>query len=84
MAFNGKYIEQWREKNKLSQKECAELLGITQAYLSEIEANKKVPSVLLLEAMSEKTGKSVEHFFISNPTSTPAELQAKQGEMKTD
>lgn len=84
MAFNGKYIEQWREKNKLSQKECAELLGITQAYLSEIEANKKVPSVLLLEAMSKKTGKSVEHFFISNPTSTPAELQAKQGEMETD
>ena len=80
MAFNGKNIELWREENKLSQRECAELLGITQAYLSEIEANKKVPSVLLLEAISNKTGKSIQHFFISNPTVTPAGSEALQGE----
>ena len=80
MAFNGKTIELWREKNKLSQRECAELLGITQAYLSEIEANKKVPSVLLLEAISNKTGKSIQHFFISNPTQPPAGPEVLQGE----
>ena len=80
MAFNGKNIELWREKNKLSQRECAELLGITQAYLSEIEANKKVPSVLLLEAISNKTGKSIQHFFISNPTLAPAGPEVLQGE----
>ena len=80
MAFNGKNIELWREENKLSQRECVELFGITQAYLSEIEANKKVPSVLLLEAISNKTGKSIQHFFISNPTVTPAGSEALQGE----
>jgi len=40
----GEEIQAWRRREGLSQREAARLLGITQAYLSDIERGKKQPA----------------------------------------
>lgn len=40
----GDQIRRWRQREGLSQREAAKFLGITQAYLSDIEKGKKQPS----------------------------------------
>lgn len=37
--------KEWREKHKLSQKEMAEILGITRAAYNRIETGKATPSI---------------------------------------
>lgn len=44
----GETIRDIRKKSKLNQTEFAEKLGITQTYLSLLEAGKKVPSLKVL------------------------------------
>lgn len=48
----GETIRHQRKKQKLSQGELAESIGITQAYLSQIEKNKKEPNLSTLKKLS--------------------------------
>lgn len=50
----GKGIKQIREKSGINQVAFAELIGITQSYMSQIESNKKKPSIDLLEKISQQ------------------------------
>jgi XRE family transcriptional regulator, regulator of sulfur utilization len=50
----GSTISQLREKKRLKQGQLADELDITQTYLSQIENNKKLPNIALLERISEK------------------------------
>lgn len=45
----GNTISQLREKKGLKQGQLADALDITQTYLSQIENNKKLPNIALLE-----------------------------------
>lgn len=48
----GKTISQLRERKGLNQGKFAEILSITQSYLSQIENNKRLPNMALLEKIS--------------------------------
>lgn len=50
----GKVIYQARKLSKLKQKEFANKLEIDKTYLSQLENNKKTPSIKLLEKMSHE------------------------------
>ncbi|RFS26806.1 XRE family transcriptional regulator [Chitinophaga silvatica] len=50
----GMTILQLREKMGLKQGQLAENLDITQTYLSQIENNKKLPNIALLERISSE------------------------------
>jgi transcriptional regulator with XRE-family HTH domain len=50
----GKHIRQARKLKNLNQEECAELLGIKQGYLSNLEANKREPSLAMLVTIKKK------------------------------
>lgn len=50
----GDAIKTQRKRLSLSQGELAEAMGITQAYLSQIEKNKKEPNLSTLKLLSEK------------------------------
>jgi transcriptional regulator with XRE-family HTH domain len=52
----GKTIKHIRIAKKISQKELSESAGITQAYLSLIEGNKKEPSISKLDRISTALG----------------------------
>jgi transcriptional regulator with XRE-family HTH domain len=48
MIHLGKTARYLRERKKLSQREAADALGITQVHLSNIENNKALPSASLI------------------------------------
>lgn len=48
----GSTIQQLREKRGLNQGQLADKLKISQTYLSQIESNKRVPNINLLERIS--------------------------------
>jgi len=52
----GATIQDIRKKRNLSQGELANQLSITQTYLSQIESNKKTPSMDLLEKIGKVLG----------------------------
>lgn len=45
----GNTVMELRERQGIKQGELAEKLGISQTYLSQIENNKKIPNISLLE-----------------------------------
>jgi transcriptional regulator with XRE-family HTH domain len=48
----GSVIQEIRRKRNLSQGDLAKQLGISQTYLSQIEGDKKTPSMEMLESIS--------------------------------
>lgn len=50
----GETIKLERKRQMLSQGELANMIGITQAYLSQIEKNRKEPNLSTLKALSDK------------------------------
>ncbi|MBS1779347.1 MAG: helix-turn-helix transcriptional regulator [Bacteroidetes bacterium] len=48
----GSTIELLRKRKNISQKSLADLAGITQSYLSQIEGNKKDPNMKTLQDIS--------------------------------
>ncbi|MFN4182641.1 MAG: helix-turn-helix domain-containing protein [bacterium] len=52
----GRELRQWRARENLSQDEVARVLGISRSYLSMLEQKNILPSVALLEKISQITG----------------------------
>ena len=50
----GKVIKEARKSKGLKQQSFAEMCGITQTYLSQIENNVKEPTISLLKRIAEK------------------------------
>ena len=50
----GKVIKEARKSKGLKQQPFAEMCGITQTYLSQIENNVKEPTISLLKRIAEK------------------------------
>jgi len=63
-----KLIE-WRKGLGLSQQKAAEILNITQHYLSMLETGKSFPSLDLAVFIEDKTGIPA-RYFSSNPAPT--------------
>ena len=49
------YLVRWRTKLKLTQREAAAVLGVTQAGLSNWERDQQTPSVLTALMIEERT-----------------------------
>ncbi len=62
MGFKNEVLKKWRENQGLSQIAAARILEVTQPYLCELESGKKEPSFSMLEAISRKTGLSLDEF----------------------
>lgn len=60
MCNNVKLI---REKLSITQKELSELVGISRQYVSEIECNKKIPTIRIAFDIAEALNTSVEEVF---------------------
>ena len=53
--FNiGDKLKTYRKRKSMSQQEFAQLLGISQNYLSEIESGKHIPSLKTISQIAEK------------------------------
>ena len=57
----GQKIREKREAFNLTQRELAEVIGITPQHLSLVEQEKKAPSVALLTRLAQKLGVSIDY-----------------------
>lgn len=62
LSFRSKTLKEWREAQGLLQGDAAKFLGITQAFLCELENGKKNPSFEMLESLSIKTEVPMDEF----------------------
>lgn len=60
----GTVIKDLRKSKRIKQKELAAKLGISNAYLSSIENNKKEPSMDLTKEIATQLGVPLYYFFI--------------------
>ena len=75
----GRRFRNYREKKKLTQKEAAELLGITPYQLGNYETNRSEPNIATLKKMSQiyqvsldrLLGNSVAASFAPGPDDSP-------------
>lgn len=63
----GKRITLLREKKNISTNKLANLAGISQSYLRDIEANKKNPTIEILSYICEALEISLSDFFSESP-----------------
>jgi len=64
----GNHLSRWREREGLSQRELAKILGVQGSYVSYIEQNKRKPSLpLLLKAASTIGIDAREAFLLVHP-----------------
>ena len=75
----GRRFRIYRDKKKLTQKEAAELLGVTPYQLGNYETNRSEPNIATLKKMSQiyqvsldrLLGNSVTAFFAPGPDDSP-------------
>ena len=64
----GRYLNRWRERAGLNQRELAKIFGVQTSYVSYIEQNKRKPSLpLLLKAASTIGIDAREAFLLVHP-----------------
>lgn len=61
----GAAIKSLRKLAGISQGECAEMIGVSNAYLSLIERGVKQPSLYLIEQISKAIGLPVYYIFFT-------------------
>ena len=54
--FKGNLLLRWREQEAVSQTEAAQRASITQEYWHSLECGKRIPSLGVLQVISEVTG----------------------------
>lgn len=59
----GKKIVKYREQKKITQEKLAYENDFSKGYLSDIEAGKKLPSLLLLEKIAEALEVDIKDLF---------------------
>lgn len=65
----GKRIREARKQKSLTQQQLAEMLGITDVYVSEIERGNKMPSIPLFIAIVETLDISADYLLRDNISS---------------
>lgn len=68
-------LQSIREKRGLSIYRLAQMSGVSQSFLSAVEAGQKVPTVTTLERICTSLGISLAEFFDTTPVPAPAHLQ---------
>ena len=65
----GKRIREARKQKKLTQEKLAELVGVTDVYISEIERGNKMPSIPLFISIVEALDISADYLLRDNISS---------------
>lgn len=66
-------LKKERLKNKLTQKQAAESIGISYSMLSKVETDNKVPSKETMEKFANFYSKTVDYLFFESSTTESEE-----------
>ncbi|MDI3547345.1 MAG: HTH-type transcriptional regulator, repressor for puuD [Halanaerobiales bacterium] len=78
----GERLKKLRNKRGFSQYQLSNRAGVSQSFLSSIEAGKKSPTVNTLEKICRGLGISLAEFFSDNSYNLPAHLQKLLNEVR--
>ena len=70
----GTIIKELREKNKMTQRELSEKLGVSDKSVSKWETAKGFPDITLLEPIAEAFGVSVTELISGNTIHNEADI----------
>ncbi len=75
-ADYGQRLASWRKNQHLSQRALGSAMGVSQGYISDIEAGRSEPSRNFLQLLSEKFGISADWLLYGRgePTARPADM----------
>ena len=76
--FSGSRLRFHRQRAGKTQETLARELGITSAYLSNIENNKRTPSHKVMDEMAYALSVQIEELFESDSTLPPMPISAKE------
>lgn len=80
----GKRIREYRQRNKLTQSQLAEQLGIDDKHLSRIELGKNMPNPNVLFALSAIFNIEIKDLFEFNHLKNTSELRQELEQMIKD
>lgn len=83
-ALIGKRIREIRESTKFTQEILAELSDLSTVYISNIENNKKKPSLESLIKISNALGITVDELLTGNQFTLPSDYQTDIDELMYD
>ena len=63
MTFSGSKVKQLREAKGMPQAELAKSAGVTQSFISDLESNKKFPSMPTMTKIAKMLGVTVNDLF---------------------
>ncbi|MGE5606351.1 MAG: cupin domain-containing protein [Bacteroidota bacterium] len=63
MDYLGRRLRQLRQSKKFTLQQLAETTGLTASFISQVERNQTMPSVLAIQKISKALGTSVTYFF---------------------
>ncbi len=69
--LTGKTIKELREKRKLTQKELAEIINVSDKTISKWETEKGLPDIAIIEDLAKALGTSSEDFPVLSPVIPP-------------
>lgn len=63
MDYLGRRLRQLRQSQKITLQQLAEVTGLTASFISQVERNQTMPSILAIQKISKALGTSVTYFF---------------------
>ncbi len=82
MMSGRKRLREWIGRSKLNQREAADLLGITDVYLSQILCGERTPARENAILIEDVTGVSVRSWSLSDLSNADAEQVGAGGKRK--
>lgn len=73
-VFDGEQLRQLRKDKNLSTQQVADIIGISQSYLSRFENNKAIPDIDMLASILKVYDVSIVQFF-GNQEEVPDHIQ---------
>ena len=79
----GHRIKDRRQSNSLTLKQLSELVGCSDAYISQIENGRVSPSISTLKKIADALQSRITDFFVETPVEEPVVLRPDQRTMLT-
>lgn len=70
--FDGEKLKKLRKSKGLTTQQVADLINVSQSYISRFENNKAIPDVDMLQKILEVLGSNISDFY--NPNELPPDL----------
>jgi transcriptional regulator with XRE-family HTH domain len=74
----GQLVSEWRKQKNLTLQQLAEMVGLSAAYISQIEHGKVSPSIATLRSLANALDRKTVDFFLDELIDDPVVIPANE------